>query len=57
MNLLQDERFNHQSELTAGILEDECSQLLSNFFRGIRERKKLEKKIKAQSIEITEIDS
>jgi tRNA(adenine34) deaminase len=57
MNLLQDERFNHQSELTAGILESECSQLLSNFFRGIRERKKLEKKLKTQSIEITEIDS
>jgi tRNA(adenine34) deaminase len=57
MNLLQDERFNHQSELTAGILESECSQLLSNFFRGIRERKKLEKKLKTQPIEITEIDS
>ncbi|CRK85333.1 tRNA adenosine(34) deaminase TadA [Neobacillus massiliamazoniensis] len=48
MNLLQDERFNHQSELTDGILESECSQLLSNFFRGIRERKKLEKKLKTQ---------
>jgi tRNA(adenine34) deaminase len=57
MNLLQDERFNHQSGLTAGILESECSQLLSNFFRGIRERKKLEKKLKTQSVEITEIDS
>lgn len=43
MNLLQDARFNHQSEVTAGILENECSQMLSDFFRGIRERKKLEK--------------
>lgn len=57
MNLLQDERFNHQSELTAGILENECSQLLSNFFRGIRERKKLEKKLKTQPNKVTEIDS
>jgi tRNA(adenine34) deaminase len=57
MNLLQDERFNHQCELTAGVLKEECGELLSAFFRGIRERKKLEKK-KQQQIEIiTEIDS
>src|SRR5699024_5868722 len=28
MNLLQDERFNHQVELTSGVLEQECSDLL-----------------------------
>jgi len=49
MNLLQDERFNHQSEVTRGVLENECSQLLSDFFRGIRARKKLEKKLKRES--------
>ncbi|WP_430121860.1 tRNA adenosine(34) deaminase TadA [Neobacillus rhizosphaerae] len=43
MNLLQDDRFNHQSEVTKGVLESECGQLLSDFFRGLRERKKLEK--------------
>ncbi|MDP4086591.1 MAG: tRNA adenosine(34) deaminase TadA [Bacillota bacterium] len=43
MNLLQDQRFNHQSEITVGILQEECSQMLSNFFRSLRERKKLEK--------------
>ncbi|WP_413304868.1 tRNA adenosine(34) deaminase TadA [Bacillus sp. 1P10SD] len=43
MNLLQDDRFNHQSEITKGVLEGECGQLLSDFFRGLRERKKLEK--------------
>ena len=48
MNLLQDERFNHQSEVTRGVLENECSQLLSDFFRGIRARKKLEKKLKRE---------
>ena len=40
MNLLEDERFNHQSEVVAGVLEEECSKLLTDFFRQIRERKK-----------------
>ena len=40
MNLLQDERFNHQSEVTSGVLEEECGQLLTDFFRQLRERKK-----------------
>ncbi|MED4207548.1 tRNA adenosine(34) deaminase TadA [Neobacillus mesonae] len=44
MNLLEDERFNHQSEIEKGVLEKECGELLSNFFKKIRERKKLEKK-------------
>ncbi|OLS33476.1 tRNA adenosine(34) deaminase TadA [Bacillus sp. MRMR6] len=44
MNLLQDERFNHQSEVTSGVLAEECGQLLSNFFRNLRERRKLQRK-------------
>lgn len=48
MNLLQDARFNHQSEISRGVLEAECGQLLSDFFRGIRERKKLEKQRKKE---------
>lgn len=40
MNLLQDERFNHQSEVVAGVLEQSCGQLLTDFFRSVRERKK-----------------
>ncbi|MBS4210768.1 tRNA adenosine(34) deaminase TadA [Bacillus sp. FJAT-50079] len=43
MNLLDDERFNHQSEVIKGVLEEECGTMLSDFFRGIRERKKIEK--------------
>lgn len=39
MNLLNDERFNHQVELVKGLMEDECSSLLSNFFHKLRERK------------------
>ncbi|MBT2729721.1 tRNA adenosine(34) deaminase TadA [Bacillus sp. ISL-75] len=55
MNLLEDERFNHQSEVIGGVLEKECGQILSNFFRKIRERKKLEKKV--QKDELTKTDS
>ncbi|MBY0121969.1 tRNA adenosine(34) deaminase TadA [Bacillus sp. S/N-304-OC-R1] len=44
MNLLQDERFNHQSEVVTGVLEEECGELLSAFFRQLREKRKEEKK-------------
>lgn len=46
MNLLTDQRFNHQSEVMAGVLEEECGDLLSNFFRRIREEKKRNKLIR-----------
>jgi len=55
MNLLDDARFNHQSEVTPGVLERECGQMLSDFFRKIRERKKREKKMIINTL--TEIDS
>ncbi len=44
MNLLQDQRFNHQCEVVSGVLEAECGQLLSDFFRQLREKRKLAKK-------------
>lgn len=53
MNLPEDERFNHRSEVVSGILEAECSELLTNFFRGIRERKKAEKRLKR--LEMTDL--
>ena len=43
MNLLQDERFNHQCEVVSGVLEKECGQIIDTFFRAIRERKKVKK--------------
>ncbi|HLT55390.1 MAG TPA: tRNA adenosine(34) deaminase TadA [Bacillota bacterium] len=43
MNLLTEERFNHQTEVTDGVMEKECSELLTNFFRKLRERKKKNK--------------
>ncbi|MHA6252951.1 tRNA adenosine(34) deaminase TadA [Oceanobacillus sp. CAU 1775] len=40
MNLLDDERFNHQAEVTKHVLEAECSSLLTDFFKALREKKK-----------------
>jgi tRNA(adenine34) deaminase len=37
MNLLQIPAFNHQCEITAGVLQDECASILRNFFRKRRE--------------------
>lgn len=58
MNILQDERFNHQSEVIAGVLEEECGALLSDFFRNLREKKKLKKRLAKEALEQhTGIDS
>lgn len=40
MNLLQEPRFNHQTETIAGVLQEECASLLTNFFRNLRNKKK-----------------
>ena len=43
LNLLQMAEFNHQVEIEKGVLEEECSTMLSDFFRELREKKKREK--------------
>lgn len=40
LNLLEVPAFNHQVKITKGILEEECSAMLSTFFRELREKKK-----------------
>lgn len=40
LNLLQISSFNHQVELKKGVLEEECSTMLSSFFRNLREKKR-----------------
>lgn len=51
MNLLQDQRFNHQCELTAGVLAEDCGEMLSSFFRKIREKRKAAKKEKMEFLQ------
>ncbi|MBR5420174.1 MAG: tRNA adenosine(34) deaminase TadA [Lachnospiraceae bacterium] len=43
LNLLQMEEFNHQVEITRGVLESECSTMLKDFFAGLRLRLRAEK--------------
>lgn len=40
MNLLQEPRFNHRTEVIDGIMQEECAALLTNFFRKLRSKKK-----------------
>lgn len=44
MNLLEEQRFNHQAEVVPGVCEEECGQLLRSFFKEIRRKKKEAKK-------------
>ena len=43
LNILQMPQFNHQVAITRGVLEDECSALLTDFFADLRKRLKEEK--------------
>ncbi len=43
LNLLQISSFNHQVEIERGVLEEECSLMLSGFFKNLRERKRQER--------------
>lgn len=43
LNLLEMQEFNHQVEVERGVLQEECSTMLSGFFRELREKKKREK--------------
>ena len=40
INLLDMKEFNHQVEVTRGVCEEECSEMLSSCFSRLREKKK-----------------
>lgn len=50
LNLLEMKEFNHQAEVVRGVLEDRCSDMLSAFFRELREQKR-QKKLDGSSLE------
>lgn len=51
LNLLQVQAFNHQVELVKGVMEKECTDMLQDFFKQLRDKKKEEKKkLKEQSV-------
>jgi tRNA(adenine34) deaminase len=41
-NIVQDERLNHQLEVTSGVLAEDCSKLLQDFFQRRRAEKTLQ---------------
>lgn len=40
LNILEHEGFNHQADVTRGVLEEECSVILKDFFASLRKRLK-----------------
>lgn len=40
LNLLQFPSFNHQVDIESGILQEECAEILSGFFKEMRQKKK-----------------
>ena len=49
LNILEMPQFNHQVQVTRGVLETECSEMLSQFFRELREKKKAVKDLLRKS--------
>ena len=47
LNIFDVPQFNHQVETEKGMLEEECSALLTDFFKELRERNRAEKMKKA----------
>lgn len=45
LNLLQMAEFNHQVELTYGVLKETCSNILKEFFKELRARVKEERRL------------
>ena len=41
LNLLKEPGFNHQAQVVTGILEEECSEMMSSFFTELRKKKRL----------------
>lgn len=48
--------YNHKPEMVAGLMEKECIEILQQFFRNLRARKKIEKKQRQQQLQDVEED-
>lgn len=49
LNILQMKQFNHQVDITRGVMEEECSQMLKQFFAELRVRNREEKRQKREA--------
>ena len=50
LNILQNNEFNHQIELTQGVLQEECTAILQQFFRELRVRNKMRRQKASQNM-------
>ena len=50
LNLLDMQEFNHRAEIETGVRGEECSAMMTGFFRELRERKKMQKKSAAEQL-------
>lgn len=50
LDLLHEEGFNHQVEMENGVLEEECSRLMKDFFKNLREKKAGKKQKKEEQL-------
>ena len=48
LNLLNMKEFNHQVQLETGVMEEECSALMKEFFKELRMKQKMRKKSLAE---------
>ena len=48
LNLLDMPEVNHQVELTTGVMEEECSQMMKSFFKELREARKKKKQLEKE---------
>ena len=53
LNLLNMKEFNHQCELTTGVCEEECSSMMKQFFKELREKQKALKIKKKSTVSST----
>lgn len=51
LNILENPEFNHQVNITKGVLEADCSDILKTFFTDLRKRNKEEKLAKAENLD------
>ena len=55
LDLLHEKGFNHQAETRTGVLREDCSRMLSDFFRELRlqkAKKKLQKPIQEKDTDV-----
>jgi tRNA(adenine34) deaminase len=49
LDMLHQPGFNHQVETEAGLLGEECSGLLKNFFKALRQARELSRKMEREA--------